>query len=775
MAGVRLIDRYLIRECVPAFLVALAVFTFLLALQPMLNGARDLLAKGVDLATIGYMLVLLLPQALALTIPMAFLSGLLMGLGRLSADRESIALLASGVSPVQLLRPVLLAAVVAAAATFFVLSELVPDANQAWRRQAFELLAQRSSAEVKPGLFYEGFPDKILFIRDTTSDGRWAGVMLADTSQPGRPIVTLAPEGRLDLDRERQEVAIVLMGESIRYVPGDQPGVYDVARARDLRFAIPADTVFPDASTLARGTREMRLGELAAAAEAKRAKGESPHNEIMGWHQIFAFPLACLVFSLVGVALGLHTRREGRLGGFILGVAVIFIYHALNTLAEGRTKAGAFPAEWARWVANIVIGLVGLAAIWWRARGTGRALVVPVPAWLRRLVRAAPAGTARHREPPTVALVLRIPELLLPRPRLLDLYVLRRYLGVVALASGALLGLYYIGAFIDRSEKLFKGQADGSMLVAFLFYSTPQFIAYLAPMAVLIAVLATLGGLIRTGELVVMRACGVSLYRAALPLVAMAALWTGGLFFLDDRVLAESNVKAERLDNHIRSGMAPGLVPVANTHWLADGRGRIYYYVAYDAERRRLHGLSMFQVDEQSFSLGSPTWTDGARYNGEIWESGRGWAQHFPAGDRSHREEFASRVLDLPPPENFSGNEPQQAEMMTFGELRRHIDRLARSGFNLAESRVQLHERVAFPFVACVMTLLGIPFAMTVGRRGALYGVGLAIILASAYWLLNTVFLAVGQAGLMPAMLAAWAANLLFLAGAAYLTLSVRT
>ena len=111
----------------------------------------------------------------------------------------------------------------------------------------------------------------------------WAGVMLADTSQPGRPIVTLAPEGRLDLDRERQEVAIVLMGESIRYVPGDQPGVYDVARARDLRFAIPADTVFPDASTLARGTREMRLGELAAAAEAKRAKGESPHNEIMGW------------------------------------------------------------------------------------------------------------------------------------------------------------------------------------------------------------------------------------------------------------------------------------------------------------------------------------------------------------------------------------------------------------------------------------------------------------------------------------------------------------
>jgi len=770
--GVRLIDRYLIRECVPAFLVALGLFTFLLALQPMLLNARDMLAKGVDLPSVAFMLALLLPQALALTIPMAFLTGLLMGLGRLSADRESMALLASGVSPLRILRPILIAAAIAAAATFYVLTELVPDANQLWRQRAFELLAQRSSAEVRPGLFYEGFPDKVLFVRDNRPNGAWEGVLLADTSRPGRPIVTLAPEGRLELDRVRQEVAIVLAGESIRYVPGDQPGVYDISRARDLRFAIPADTVFPDASTLARGTREMRLGELRAAEAARRAKGESPHNEIMGRHQMFAFPLACMVFALIGVALGLHTRPEGRLGGFMLGVAVIFVYHALNTLAEGRTKAGAFPAEWARWVANLVIGAVGVAALWWRMRGTGNALAVPIPARWRRVASTA---EPRRRAVPPVRLVLRVPDVRLPRPRLLDLYVLRRYLAVGALTAGSLLGLYYIGAFVDRSEKLFKGQADGSMLAAFLLYSTPQFCAYLAPMAVLVAVLATLGGLIRTGELVVMRACGVSLYRAALPLLVMGVLWSGALFWLDDRVLADANVKAKRLDNHIRTGMAPGMVPVESPHWLADGRGRIYHYVAYDADRRRLHGLSMFQIAAGSFQLESHTWTDVASHRGETWVAGRGWTQLFPAPDQSRREEFPTRTLDLPPPQNFTGNEAQQAELMTFVELRRHIERLARSGINLAESRVRLHERLAFPLVACVMTLLGIPFAMTVGRRGALYGVGLAVILASAYWLLNTVFLAVGQAGLLPAMLSAWAANLLFLAGAGYLTLSVRT
>lgn len=73
------------------------------------------------------------------------------------------------------------------------------------------------------------------------------------------------------------------------------------------------------------------------------------------------------------------------------------------------------------------------------------------------------------------------------------------------------------------------------------------------------------------------------------------------------------------------------------------------------------------------------------------------------------------------------------------------------------------------------MTILGVPFGLTTGRRGALYGFGLAIGLFMSYWLLNTFFVAVGQAGLMPAVLAAWAANVLFLAAAGYFVLTVRT
>jgi lipopolysaccharide export system permease protein len=164
-----------------------------------------------------------------------------------------------------------------------------------------------------------------------------------------------------------------------------------------------------------------------------------------------------------------------------------------------------------------------------------------------------------------------------------------------------------------------------------------------------------------------------------------------------------------------------------------------------------------------------------ARYTGGVWRAEHGWTQQFPANGRVVRRSFREQRLPLPPPEKFSGVHNQEAKLMTFGELRQYIAGYERSGIDLSEQRVLLHERIAFPLVTIVMTLLGVPFGTTAGRRGALYGMGLAIILGAVHWLVATFFLAAGQASLLPPVLAAWAANLLFLAAAGYLVLTVRT
>jgi len=112
---------------------------------------------------------------------------------------------------------------------------------------------------------------------------------------------------------------------------------------------------------------------------------------------------------------------------------------------------------------------------------------------------------------------------------------------------------------------------------------------------------------------------------------------------------------------------------------------------------------------------------------------------------------------------------------MTFGQLRGYINELRASGYNVLDHEVGLYRKIAFPFVTLVMTLIAVPFAVSTGRRGAMYGVGVGIVLALVYWTMISVFAAFGAGGLMSPMLAAWAPNLLFGAGAAYLLLTART
>jgi lipopolysaccharide export LptBFGC system permease protein LptF len=270
-----------------------------------------------------------------------------------------------------------------------------------------------------------------------------------------------------------------------------------------------------------------------------------------------------------------------------------------------------------------------------------------------------------------------------------------------------------------------------------------------------------------------MRACGVSLYRAAVPLVLLGLVWSGGLFMLDDRVLAKANKRAAELDDQIRGNPAVVSI-VANRNWRTDAHGRVYYYTALDVPRQTIMGVSTFETASHPFRLLSHTYVARATLVKGTWKADQGWTQRFLSAEASVRDSFTKRAVPLATPDFFR-DAVKEPDLMTFTELRRHIADLRTSGLNIAESKVALQERVAFPLVTVVMTVLGIPFGVTTGRRGALYGVGLAVILGSAYWLLNTFFLAVGQASLLPATLAAWAANILFLAAALYFTLTVRT
>ena len=318
----RTLDRYVLREVIPPFLISLVVFTFVLEIPPIIQQGEQLIAKGASWGIVSRILLTLLPQALGITIPIALLMGILIALGRLSGDRETVALGACGVSLARLLRPIGLLAVAALAATLYVMIVAVPAENQAFRELTFRILSTRAESEVKPRVFFDDFPNLVLYVRDVTAGVGWTDVMVADTSAPARGSEAhLAQRGRMVIDTERRTVDMVLEDGAMHSVNLQQPDQYRVTEFRQTIVSLNPDAVIPRQGPL-KGDREMTIAELRERIVDLQREGVSPHNQIIAIQQKFSIPVACLVFALIALGLGVTNRRDGKLASFVLGIGL---------------------------------------------------------------------------------------------------------------------------------------------------------------------------------------------------------------------------------------------------------------------------------------------------------------------------------------------------------------------------------------------------------------------------------------------------------------------
>jgi LPS export ABC transporter permease LptF/LPS export ABC transporter permease LptG len=781
----KILDRYLVREIAIPFVISLVLLTFVLMIPPILQRAQEFIAKGVEVSVVFRALMLLVPQALCYTLPMSVLLGILIGFGRLSGDREFVTMQACGVSLMRLLRPVGLVALVGTAATAYAIIVALPGSNQAFRLIAARVMEERIEKTLAPRVFFDDFPHRVIYVRDLPETGGWRDVFLGDQSEPGYSTVYFAREGRIRLDREQKVVRLELFdGVSHRTSIVNQE-TYEPTEFEQVSINLKADEVFlPPPEP---GTPEMSISQLRASIAEEQQRGGQAFSQRFMIHYKLALPLLCPILALVGLALGASNHRGGRLTSFVFGFIVIMINYVLLYGARAVGLGGRIAPELAAWVPNIIMTVGAVALMAWRIRAGDQPIRIGIPeSWrTRRLIGRSAADqrvAAAHRP----YLVIRMPRLNLPRPRLIDTYISREYLRVFALGLLGLLGIFYISTFIDMMDKLFRGETTTLVMLRYFLFETPQFVYFVIPMSVLVSALVTVGVMTKNSELLVLRACGISLYRAMAPLVLFAALASLTLFFIQERVLASTNEEADRLEAQIR-GWNISASPVAR-HWRASTAGHIYHFDLFESRPARFVRLHIYGVDQQTWRLRSITYANevvrvfergpGGRPLAR-WQAKNGWHRALSGGSngedrRTPYEAFAERTLSLEPPEYFEATQ-KLADQMTFGELRAHIAQLIASGGNAVDYSVELQRKIAFPLVTVVMTLIAVPFAITTGRRGAFYGIGIGIMLAIVYFIVMSVFVAVGKGGLLAPALAAWAPNLLFGAAAAYMILTVRT
>ena len=257
-----IIDRYVLRQLLLPMLLALLVFTFVLLIPGLIEQAEDFIAKGVSPLLVAEAMLMLVPSALALTIPMSLLVGILVAFARLSSDREFVAMQACGLSIWRLMRPVGLLSLVAWAATFYVYLVAVPDSNQAFREIAFNVMASKAEGEVRPRAFFDEFPNLVLYVRDVPLSGQgWNGVFMSDRSPGGPSAIYVAKHGRVAIDRQTRTVEMLLESGARHTLGAD--GVYEVFQFERLVISLDPERYFPRQGP-PKGVNELTVAELRA-------------------------------------------------------------------------------------------------------------------------------------------------------------------------------------------------------------------------------------------------------------------------------------------------------------------------------------------------------------------------------------------------------------------------------------------------------------------------------------------------------------------------------
>ena len=800
-------DRYLLKEIIPPFFIGLLVYSFVLLMNQVFLLSELFIAKGVSFRAVALIFAYLIPAVLAFAVPMSVLMGILAGLSRLSSDSEVVAFRTLGIRNARLLWPVFIFAFVGWLVTSALTLYLAPRANYKWVQTLTGSVLSKVQFKINPREFNESIPQTVLFIQDITSDNRWENIFVHLSQDAAEPRAIFARTGRLNFYPEAKRATLELFNGAIHTVPLAEPERYRITLFDRIEEEINVESLFAqfpsekrvrekDIEELLRGVERIRGDRIKLEADRTRPgptprtgkEAEARRREVeLGlrqkdrewrahWveiHKKFALPFVCFIFVLVGIPLGISTKKGGRTSGFTISLGIILAYYILITAGEKNAMEGRISPFLGMWGPNILFLLAGLYLF---ARTSREA---PLFAFLSR----------RGRKKKTRIVVIRVPASkrarrtgILTRPRFffrfpntLDRYIMRKYLAIFLLVFLALLSISVIVTFFERIDNVYEHNKSLSLLFRYIQFRIPEFMNYILPVTVLATALLTLGLLTKSNEITAMKACGLSIYRLVLSLVVTAGLVSLFSFALQERLVPSANKKAEEVWNQVNDIPARSYSFLDRRWVLSRNKSRIYHYSYFEPATGAFSQLSVFDINPSSWSLVRRLYAEKGRLEGNLLGLSQGWSRSFPGEFQSRFEAFQGMDLRLVEDPGYFIKEVKEPSLMSFGELKRYTAEVEGMGFETTRFRVDLSSKLSFPFVSLVMTLLAIPFAFSMGKRGALVGLALSIGIGMLYWGALGVFRGLGYVGFLSPFLASWGPNLIFGPLGLYLLFRQRT
>lgn len=768
--------RALVGEMVPTLVLATGVTTFLLLVRALFSLADLFITHGVGPANAMRLLLLSLPNILALTLPIGTLFAVLMTAARWSADSEIVAAQACGIRPTLLARPLLGVAFVVFALNAYVTWTVMPRANGEFSLLRRKIIFSAASAAIQPREFVEDLPGKLIYVdRMDPGDGRWHGVVVFDATLGTEEQLITATGGRLVADPASGNAVLRLEETTTHLLQPERPDSYRLNHNQELSLYLrPLGA--ERGGRIRLGPRETTSSELLGRLRARGTTADDRLEASVELHKRLAIPAAAFVFALIGYPLGVTNRRGGKGYGLTASVLLVVLYYVLLNNGELLASSGRVPVWLGVWLPNVVLALAGLGLLRRVLSGAGGAAPAPsaVRVWLGNSWTSLRERLRRDRRRPTVHTLLdpggesqeadAAPRGFGAGLGVLDTYVLRLCLVFLGLVVLAVCSLWITVQLSEDLEEIQRNSPALVVVLSYYFFSLPQIFHDTLPLAFLIAFLGTATVLERHNETVALKAAGVSLTRVATPLLVLGLSLAGLVFILDDQLTHRANRAAQRLHDVIKGRSVARSYRATDRPWmfLPDGH-TLVNFMEFDTDTKTLVRPSVYVFDGH-MNLRARHMAKRATFIDGKWQGEESWSRTFlPDGRAEYVPPRKGRVvLPLPVGQDYFGQEYRKATQLSFRELAEYIDTLRLAGYRVDRLRVELHQKVAYPLSIVLLAWLALPYAFRLGRHGTVMGIALALVLGMAYFTVLAFATRLGEASLLPPVLASWTPTVVF-------------
>jgi len=447
-----------------------------------------------------------------------------------------------------------------------------------------------------------------------------------------------------------------------------------------------------------------------------------------------------------------------------------FLYYMARISFINLARKGTLSPEAAMWLPNVLFAIGGMVMIARLEKPGDLDLIGAVSARLRWFRQPHQLGQIEPR-----MWLARMAFL----PRVTDTYVLSSFLFYFILLLTSFVLMFQVFTFFELLSDIIKNHMSMDRVLTYHLFLTPRLIYELAPFAVLTAILVAFGILTKHNEVTALKACGVSVYRLAAPILVAGAVLSASLFAFDHYWVPEADRRQDAIRAEIKGRPAQTFLR-PDRRWISGLHDRMFYYKYFDQSERVMLGVNIYEIDPVRFRLKRHISAERARWEPHLtaWVFQNGWSRDMNGNNVTRFDDFSGDTRTFPEleeqPEYFV-KEVKQSRQMNFRELGAYISELQQSGFDTIPLQVQLQKKFSVPLFALIMVMVSTPFAFLTGNRGAMAGVGVSLVIAIVYWSVGQVFEQFGNLSQLPVQIAAWSPDAIFSLAGLYFLARLKT